>query len=296
MGRRNVDEDDSLGLLLDTISNAFGAVVFLALAIVVMLNQVPDLRDGAVDLQRAELRLELSRVRRELDNLEEVHRVQDADISSIEERLPGALSDVQQWTTVTARLQAEHEHLREAIRSTEETIAAGRERAESLVAEVAAAEHERDATRLALDDEMESRSTRARVSRVRGTHKAEVALMLRYGRLYVWHRYDASGVRLGLNTDEFIAVRDHGSHVETVPRPGAGIAVAAREARGHICRRLETFQPTRHYFAVVVWPDSFDDFQKVKRIMVESGFEYRLMPFTAGEQLFDRGGKGANVQ
>ncbi len=296
MTRRVSDDDDSLGLLLDTISNAFGAIVFLALAIVVMLNQVPQLHHGIEELKHAQLELELSRVHREVDDLDQVRQFQNGKLESLEEQVPGLLSDIQEWESTTERLRAEHERLHKTIHGNEESVTAAEQRVESLASELTAAERDRDAARMALDAKMDSRSTDARISRVRQTSKSEVGILLRYRRLYVWHRYDAAGNPRGLNTDEFIVVQDHGDHTETAPRPGAGVPTGAPAHLAGIRKRLGAFDPRRHYFAIIVWPDSFDAFQQVKGAMVQSGFEYRLVLATTRSEWFDRGGRSGSVQ
>ena len=50
------------------------------------------------------------------------------------------------------------------------------------------------------------------------------------------------------------------------------------------------------YFAIVVYSDSFDDLQLLKKICVEAGYEYRLMPVIPGETINDHGGRGGLVQ
>ena len=60
--------------------------------------------------------------------------------------------------------------------------------------------------------------------------------------------------------------------------------------------KLTEFDNRRYYLALVVWGDSFDVFQLLKNLVVNLGFEYRLMPVAAGEGILDRGGSERRVQ
>jgi hypothetical protein len=72
--------------------------------------------------------------------------------------------------------------------------------------------------------------------------------------------------------------------------------VADLQSRTHLEARLKTFDPLTHYLAVSVWDDSFEAFQSLKNIMIDLGFEYRLLLVPDGTSVFDRGGTGNNVQ
>jgi hypothetical protein len=131
--------------------------------------------------------------------------------------------------------------------------------------------------------------------RARASHKREIGFVVRFGRLYQWHIYDRFGERQGLNTADFVVVGEVNGALDTRPKPFAGVAIdqANRQA---LRARIAPFDPTRHYPTVAVWPDSFEQFETLKAVMVEAGFEYRLMPMTNGGELVDRGGVGGWVQ
>ena len=89
----------------------------------------------------------------------------------------------------------------------------------------------------------DSRRQESRTPKLRGSgFKTYVGLVLQYGRLCVWHRYDAAGNRLGLNTDEFIMLEETADGVVTTPRPSAGIDVDGTAASSAAIRmRLREF-------------------------------------------------------
>jgi hypothetical protein len=147
-----------------------------------------------------------------------------------------------------------------------------------------------------LEVETKSRTRTAKLPRLHDTRRDEVGLALRYGRLYVCHRYDRFGSRAGLNSDDFIIIDDGAQQITATAKPYAGIPVQDVNARPRLESRLKDFRPQNQYLAVIVWEDSFAACQVLKTAMVDLGFEYRLILLPDGESATDRGGKGGRVQ
>ena len=127
--------------------------------------------------------------------------------------------------------------------------------------------------------------------------KQEIGLILRYGRLYVWHRYGPGNERLGLNIEEFVIVSEDGDTLVTRPNPTKGTLLdgspASREA---VRRTLRRFDPKTCCLAVIVRPDSYGVFRHVRDEAIALGFDYRLLPTEADSPIADRGGTGGKVQ
>lgn len=136
----------------------------------------------------------------------------------------------------------------------------------------------------------------ARLPHLHSTDKREIGLILRYNRLYVWHDYGKHGSRLGLNTDDFVVVEDHRDYIEATPKPYAGTPIAGGDSRATLASKLRQFNAVKECFALAVWDDSFESFQTLKNLIIELGFNYRLIPIVTGEGVVDRGGTGGLVQ
>lgn len=102
--------------------------------------------------------------------------------------------------------------------------------------------------------------------------------------------------RTGLNTDDFVIVDDGIQRITATAKPYAGIPAQELSARPTLVARLKAFNPHEHYLAVIVWEDSFEACQEFKNVMVDLGFEYRLILLPEGESATDRGGTGSRVQ
>lgn len=305
MGRRSSAKADSLELLLDTICNTFGGVLFMAIMVVILLQMSGG---GSASQSSAEevspqTFVELgSRLKQLAAEIKSFEAVQENQRRMTEQFAPEAIRNLiktrndkgreeetrrklrNELLTANAERKGEIQKTREEIRKLQEDLKKLRDQNREL--------------QLRIERE---RASRAKTIRLPVAHsaalKSEVALILRYGRMYVWHRYDADGTRQGLNEEDFVIVGEEHGHLVTRPKPTAGIAVGSTpEAREALRRRLQSFSPRASYLAVVVRPDSFHSFSLLRDCMVELGFEYRLSPQEEGAAIVDRGGSNVQVQ
>jgi hypothetical protein len=293
---------NSLELLLDTICNTFGGVLFLAILVSLMLRLSSPLREDvptvealqkemlALESQQEDVFARLETLRLAAASQETmVDRFTTPDIAQL-------LAEYHERRARRDRLMSERAILLRQIAKGQLKTSRLAEKVKELDRALASAVAEKSEAEVALRSELGWRAQAARLPRVRSTFKREVGLIVRYGRAYFWHRYDRSGKRLGLNTDDFVIVEDRGSHVETAPKPYAGYPIKEADAQVALANRLRDFDKHTSYLALVVWEDSFEVFQTLKKLVVDLGFEYRLMPTPFGESIMDRGGRGSHVQ
>ncbi|MGC1272323.1 MAG: hypothetical protein WBC44_01345 [Planctomycetaceae bacterium] len=300
--RRRGATGDSLELLLDTICNTFGGIVFIALLIVLLLRETGT-RSGETPVETASpdeierLAGELESVTAELTSL----RTAVADLSRRAEAFaPDEVRELLKrrngLAAQTGTLHGDRDRQVSANASATAELNRGEAEHRNRIAqlpdarqEVARLEAELEAIRRSKVEEIRNPVVRnARAFR-------HVGLIVRYGRVYVWHRFSADGERLGLNTDDFVVVEDRGDKVVTHPDPTKGILLSPGEPTAKAIRdRLRSFPSSRWYCEIVVRPDSFDEFNVLRDALVDEGYEYRLMP-TAGS-VADRGGNDDRVQ
>lgn len=121
-----------------------------------------------------------------------------------------------------------------------------------------------------------------------------IGIILRYDKMYIWHQYDASGNRAGLNTEEFFVVRESSRGIVVEPRPEKGMSIS-RDNRVAIIRRLKQCS-NAEYLSIGLWPDTFDQWQVFREIIVDADYRYRLLLMKRGEVIIDRGGTDAWAQ
>ncbi|WP_437206326.1 hypothetical protein [Planctomicrobium sp. SH664] len=301
MKRQRSQPADSLELLLDTICNTFGGVLFIAILVVILLRlsgnseEVPAADPSVTQQLQDELhllnerRMQLHEIAqnqsRTLSELVPADRKQLLETLNVEEARHSSLSnEVQSARERLSALQQDQETLEWTVRQKQTELQQAQARNEQLQTE--------------LDNERQSRHQELRTSILRSPGgKRQVGVVLQYGRLYIWHQYDASGFSSGLNTADFLVLDRGLLQTVTTPNPTAGVVVDGSSAsRQQILKSLLKFRPAVQYLAVIVRPDSYGSFRYLRDALTEGGFEYQLIPSLADEEFVDRGGRGGQVQ
>jgi hypothetical protein len=280
--RRRRRHDSSLELLLDTICNSFGGVLFLAILIAVLL-QMNGGRDRPVETpqpteaEQIALHGALVELSAELESLRKARQQQEELITELD--IPDAAGPFEALSQLRAqrdaRLALRLNLLRELVEG-RSRIQQLNEDLRQLDEALAAARYSAEQQQRRLEAEVAARARTARLPQMRSTSKREIAFAVRYGRLYQVLRYDGVD-SAGPNSDEMDDVTRLGSR-GVVPKPGAGMPIAANAAFAEqLRRRVATFSPSRCYLCIALWPDSFNEFQIVKTQLVALGYEYRLL-------------------
>ena len=323
MARKSDLNDSSLELLLDTICNTFGGVLFLAMLVSLLLTQtrkrseleaeatdpVPavsaadlvrlDARADEAERELAQLEAVVADVRKmggqmadpgyreKLDAMQEAVRAENA-LASRRVRVLREIADAQAATARAAGKTAATERERAEAES---QLEVARERLEAATREreqlVQSAIRLRDDSARAA-----TMSTTGRAPRERDTDKSEFGVMLKYGRMYLMHNY-GTGAR-EVNTKDFVLTPGLLNNTAE-PKPNAGLDLKDRSLSAADLRRYLASHPAREWYpCLVVHPDSFQEFLTLKAALVSLGYEYRLMPTDKG--VFDGGGTGGRVQ
>jgi len=323
MSRRRRAGDSSLELLLDTICNTFGGVLFLAILVSLLLkttrdevspasleNEPPRPALSKADVIRRatesrELKGQIERLEEELglvrevvkefavpgfdESLAKLHAEQKKQ-RELESRRAGLLAEISADQTAAATAGARTAAVR-GQRSSAKSIS------EESAARLAAAQREHQEllrTAVVLEGKIKEKGvvySAGKAPRERDTDKREFGLLIRYGRVYLTHVY--SGYSRTVNLKDFTIVEGIAEN-NAKAKPGGGIDVTAANADDNLGVMLSGFSPDDWYPAVVVFPDSFDTFQVLKAKLVAKGYEYRLI--ATDEPVADRGESDGKVQ
>ena len=311
MSRQRSTSSDSLDLLLDTICNTFGGVVFIALLIVVMLRLTPvkQLDDAtvsrAVDAVAARWQRVLKQHHAQLESLRRELQTSlagwDNDFSEafaefeqlerenllLRQQVGDTLLAISMMETETADTRAETDRLAEARRAAEADLTAAEITLEVGVEQVAALQKQLATTEASLPDQP-TLDRPIGLPTERSDTNDQVGLFLKYGRIYFVHEWERglNPIQVGPNLDDF-TVKPGWFYNTAEPKPHRGIPIdAGGSESAALTRRLKQF-PSRNWFVVlVVCEDSFDYFQSVKAQLVGLGYRYYLFPLAAGESVW----------
>lgn len=314
MARKHESVDGSLDLLLDTITNTFGSVLFITMLVAILLRTAGIVRDeesppskidqARTEAQINELTAEVERLRAKLDALppsdpnlarveaetakaaEDTARVLAEDAAVAAE----AAADQERAIDLARRLAEIHEKL-EKLKPLVEDQAECRRKAEEHAAELAkvAIELDRpvDPTRI---------TQTARLPELMATKKEQFGIFMRYGRVYVMHDRGPNGERLGPNTQHFaISSRPDGRQVAQA-RPDTGYIADGATVTKTMRDILRRHPADAWVVAVIVHEDSFAQFQTVKSALVSLGYQYEPIIVRRDGGVWDSGGTGKRGQ
>lgn len=306
MGHRRGIKQDSLELLLDTICNTFGGVLFIAILVVMLLAQAGNGTGSAEPTMPVPSPEELEARSRELAALSaEVLRQEQIRVSQsalVETLVPDSIHELIERRKELLAEQSRLQHMADDQQAQNTVIAANVTRIQAEIdktlADLKAAQKREAEARTLLASEEKARVKEARLPQQREARsKREIIVILRYGRLYVWHDYDLRLFRTGLNTRDFVVISDDGDELITRPKPTAGIPLDdSPECQKAIDKLLRRFSPKDFALGVIVRPDSYGKFQYFRNRAIALKYDYRVLPATNDSRVFDRGGSGGKVQ
>ena len=304
MSRRSAAKQDSLELLLDTICNTFGGVLFIAILVVMLLQQTgqgisspPPITVAPEKLH--ELSQQMTELATELTRLKANRESQVAIVDSFAtEEVRDLIQRRRELTAQESEVQAKANELLAQNAKLAARVEADRAENAKVKQDLDVALREKQQTQTTLENDRKSRTTEARLPILRPPGaRQEVGLVLRYGRLYLWHRYDQFHNRQGLNTEDFVSVGEEDGGLLTLPKPTGGILLdGSASSKDAIRRLLRQFDPRTCYLVPIVRPDSFAAFGQFRDLALELGFNYRLMPVETNSPVVDRGGSATGVQ
>lgn len=303
--RRRPAPTDSLELLLDTICNTFGGVLFIAILVVLLLQMTPDSPKPSdqtpvmgVPAATAESQIqEISMLEREIERQQENLKAS----SELIDRL--ATKELKELLEEKKQVEAEEARLKETISQLSDLTADADKKESQTRQELADLNHRKQSLEQSkqelegqYDDLRSERTFDIRLPKVRTAPlKHSIGIVIRYGRMYLWHRYDNDMNRLGLNTDDFIVTEETETEIFSRPDPSRGIVLnGSDEMNAKIKMLLGQFSSADCYLTFVVRSDSFAEFRHARDVVKELDFEYRLMP--GDGPVRDRGGSAGFVQ
>ena len=284
MNRKAASSGDSLDLLLDTICNTFGGILFIAMLVAILTNQVS--RDIAPTIPSADSSRELRRMRGELTESESrltklrqaVRQKEDLErrfadpeslallesLRAVDDTSDELLKDRSQKLANVAESQAELEETARELERVAQQMAEAQERLRL--------------EKQKLETEANLRSRTSQVPRQRATQKAQIPFFLKGGRLCAYVMRDDDGQYVQ-NEEETRITEDESEKRFVEPVDNAGLAVPKTGSNAEIAKRLSTFDKNRHFLSIYVFSDSFAHFEGLKQEVINAGFEYNLVPF-----------------
>jgi hypothetical protein len=275
----------SLELLLDTICNSFGGILFLTILTALLLK----ISSPKLELLETtpEARLELLAQEQALEEakqtLHELQAAAELRARQIAQLIPADMQ--RQFTRLTeleAHLQRDHEQLLSKVEEAaklqievdglQKKISDLQREREQMVAQLA-----RDRQKVAEQAAAKARTIQPSVTR--SSAKLEVILVIKYGRLYLLKTYDRDGLLAVLNEADFIPVDGSAPGSTVSPKPYRGNRIdGSQQFKSRLAQLLARVPPSRWHVGLAIWEDSFAEFSVLRDTLVSLGYEYRVVP------------------
>ena len=300
---RNEPDSTSLDLLLDTITNTFGGVLFVTILVVLQLR-TSSVIDASLAASKSKavssdaLTEELSRKRDEVRVLKQAAAAQRRSLGHLSQG--DAPESYREVVAARARLQElaiERARTLTAIKnetSEEERLMSGLDEQEAKVKIERQRQHELE-REIAREKALRIRT--AELPTLRATEKREFPVIVRYGRLYTPYRLDPISLERSRQLDDFLPLPVKDEVIRLTPNPLRGIPLDSSEISEDMLGRVwDQFPKDSFYVCGAVWDDSFSEFPALKDALVARGIEYRLIPSASGDMIQEGSTNGAFVQ
>ena len=284
---RRPAESDPMDLLLDTVSNVFGGVMFLTLmeallvisrggsALTPKLKETPVAPATEVDLSKAIEAMQLQ--------CSELNFLLEAQARAIQQMAPSG--DTDQKITELDRLRRQSQSTEDEMRQMSDAIAAQESLKNSTEESLSGLEKKRaewnrkiEESKVALKKIEGKASRNITFSLLRDAETRGVPVLLRYGKVYRLYK-DSVMRRVNLEDIEEIANESY------LPREQGG-QLAIQNTIASLVTKLSTdYPPDRHHVTIAVWDDSFPSFNLLRNQLVAAGYEYRTLPCIDGTVL-----------
>ncbi len=275
-------------LLLDTVSNVFGGVMFLTLlaALLVINRGGAAIAEKALETESAipseyERQQQLLKSQREAMEIEtldfSIHQQQamlaelnpDGDAASQAQRLAELQADVASTKRHVQNLQQQELAQTESLQEQKAALLETQSKHDQLSQAVAKSKAELNKLQAASQRSIEFRP-------LRRSDKREATLMLRYGRIYrLLETPESSDFYLA----DITVLKILGT-TTVAPRRGGGQPATPDSIARTVGLLTKHFPADRFNASVAVWDDSFDKFNELKNALINANYEYRTMPST----------------
>ncbi|MGI9460073.1 MAG: hypothetical protein ACR2NF_08760 [Pirellulales bacterium] len=307
--RRKKPSEGSLDLLLDTITNTFGGVLFLAILVSLLLRHVGNKSnpqpptDPLSEVELIEYQSKILQYQNDITSLQKLLSEipqNDPDVFILNEELTDLLRDIQNVITDKAATLVEIVKLQQRITQNRRKISELPTKSDLAKQHLAAIQKTFESAQaeslilaraaIELEQKLNARTKEHEVERpiLAPSTLPQVGLYLRYGRIYMMHEWDQDLVRRGPNPEHFF-VENNGETQTATPRPAAGISVNSQNFQQMIKRWLSRFPTSDWVVVLVTFPDSFQEFQAVKAELIREGYKYQ--PYPTSTAVVDAGGK-----
>jgi hypothetical protein len=278
MRRRRRDNLDSLELLLDTVCNMFGGVIFIAILLALLAGRSGDTDPSASmpGQEHSDLRAEVERIEASLAMVMGI--VMSGD--TLDAEIAALISEIAQAEERIQRARAQMSRLADAGQSVTDRLNEAANRQSELKGAIA----ELDSR---LKEEQQRRVSAARLPVAKATAKVPIHVVVRKTHAFEIYRNDGHGGYLEQPLDVDVHRDGLGGAVHRVRlKENGGFVVDERlRTSGRWRSILGRISPDKHFLYMMVYPSGYSAFRELRDAALREGFDYDLILLSEDEQI-----------
>jgi SMC interacting uncharacterized protein involved in chromosome segregation len=290
-----VESDSSLELLLDTICNTFGGILFIALLVSILMSQrsvevltkpVDQSAQAAMNRFTAELETvqqELDEARKSSELLEQLStRISDPEIKRLLSRKEDLEKSLERIERMVSEDLVDVSQEQKKVNETTNEIAAAQNMLEG-------AKRELDELKKRLGKAIEDNSRVAGFPIAQSTSKSQVTVCIGRGKICFLEQ-NINGTLVD-DPSQIVDMTDK----KILPNFDNGVIVNKKDGLGSLHSKINEYKAQNHFFRIFIWKDSFETYQTFSDIIAKKRFSYEVNPMIEGDYLV-KGPSNARVQ
>ena len=287
MRRRRRNNDESLDLLLDTICNVFGGIIFIAMLVAILTSSQSELIRGDSLSAKAFIEEEPGADLGAIQNRVETLRISVSSIQSVLELTGGKEANekaelLRTMTEAKAKAEERIEELEAWIKEFDETLESTKLDSQSKQSDL-----EEDIENLEEDLKqlVDASKIDARLPIARKTRLQQLIFAVKGGRL-CWIPLGAAHSRFTADFQDQVDMQTTLGSTAIKPVTQFGIPITK------IFETTEAFDilrgksdPSQDFYDLYVWPDSVREVRLLRNILVKHGFSYQISTVAQGQDI-----------
>lgn len=278
--KRSQNSDDSLDMLLDTITNTFGGIVFLAMLIVILLGSSrPSSPDPSLEAAFQSIRSQIETLQQQKAELEQLQTAGKIVSSLVEvDADPQSIAKAKSLAQQHSQLQEQLHQQVSARLQLAERIRQSAEQAHARALETTNLETKFESLSAEVDKEIKSRSREIDLPKERPTSKQQFVILVQNSKVFELDgEPQVPGMQINSRDFESCSRNDAIVVLDAGPyriRSAGGMPMSDEN---DLRRALNRVNNSRVYVTVAIWEDSYEHFSGLRKIFKDLKLEYQLI-------------------
>ena len=284
MSKRSIRQEDSLEMLLDTMCNAFGGLILIAILIAI-LARTSDVEPGLED------QVEYLRALGENRKLKREAEVLKGQFTNINDRVeainPGITNIMEELTSLIAEATRKGELVKDVEKTagkTDDIVTDAtdlREKNDTLAEEIRKADREKNRLEMELEKAKDLRAVEVRAPNAQVVRLQSVNVVIKDGKFWAIHNFDRPRTK-NFNSRVCDIQRDGRGGVQKLkPKPGVGVAIPDNLDQlkaSQIGSYFKIFPKEKYLCKMFIHKSSFKEGHLIINMLVKSGIKYNWIP------------------